>query len=166
MPDSIASPKKNARRIFLWLTLAIAVAAVDLAAKSIAENSESLRRGTIAVAPFLNIVRAQNRGAAFGILRESGQAGRIGLILISALAAAVLIFFIKRSAHKIAEPLACSLMLGGAMGNLHDRILLGFVVDFLDFHWGGWHWPAFNAADSAITAGTILFAIAIIRGDN
>lgn len=101
---------------------------------------------------FFNLVYYRNPGAAFGILNRSGFSGKLILIGIS-IGALVLIASMVRGSKDRLYTWALSLIAGGAAGNLVDRIRHGSVVDFLDFHISGHHWPAFNVADSAITAG-------------
>ena len=104
----------------------------------------------VEVLPFFNLVNVENKGAAFSMLSGMGN----GFFITIALAA---IFFIVYLLVKTNEhPLSLALILGGAVGNLADRLLYGHVRDFLDFHVGGWHWPAFNVADSALTVGLAL----------
>ena len=105
-----------------------------------------------AVPGFFNIVHYLNPGAAFGILNKSGFSGKLILIGIS-IGALVLIASMVRGSKDRLYTFALSLIAGGAAGNLVDRIRQGSVIDFLDFHIGGHHWPAFNVADSAITVG-------------
>jgi len=105
-----------------------------------------------AVPGFFNLVYYRNPGAAFGILNRSGFSGKLILIGIS-IGALVLIASMVRGSKDRLYTWALSLIAGGAAGNLVDRIRQGSVVDFLDFHISGHHWPAFNVADSAITAG-------------
>lgn len=105
-----------------------------------------------AVPGFFNLVYYRNPGAAFGILNRSGFSGKLILIGIS-IGALVLIASMVRGSKDRLYTYALSLIAGGAAGNLVDRIRQGSVVDFLDFHISGHHWPAFNVADSAITAG-------------
>ena len=101
---------------------------------------------------FFNIVHYLNPGAAFGILNKSGFSGKLILIGVS-IGALVLIASMVRGSKDRLYTFALSLIAGGAAGNLVDRIRQGSVIDFLDFHIGGHHWPAFNVADSAITVG-------------
>src|SRR3990170_5285773 len=105
-----------------------------------------------AVPGFFNIVHYLNPGAAFGILNKSGFSGKLLLIGVS-IGALVLIASMVRGSKDRLYTFALSLIAGGAAGNLVDRIRQGSVIDFLDFHIGGHHWPAFNVADSAITVG-------------
>ncbi|MBW1722291.1 MAG: signal peptidase II [Deltaproteobacteria bacterium] len=111
-----------------------------------------------------NLVHTRNRGVAFGFLNsaEPGLA-QVFLIAITLAAMALLIswfFRIKDREPRLIFPLA--LVLGGAAGNLVDRIRQGEIIDFLDFHYGAYHWPAFNLADSAISVGTFLLAVFIL----
>lgn len=101
---------------------------------------------------FFNIVHYLNPGAAFGILNKSGISGKLILIGVS-IGTLVLLASMVRGSRERLYTFALSLIAGGAAGNLVDRIRQGSVIDFLDFHIGGHHWPAFNVADSAITVG-------------
>ena len=116
---------------------------------------------------FLNITYVQNTGVAFGILSSiSSPAKTIMLSVFTAFAAGVVIVYSLRSSprnHLLQVALA--LILGGALGNLYDRLAYGYVIDFLEFYVGSYHWPAFNVADSAITIGVGLLAIEIIRNE-
>ena len=103
---------------------------------------------------FFNLVLVHNYGAAFSFLSDAGGWQRWFFTLLAALISAVIAVWLARlPAAKKLEAVALALVLGGALGNLYDRLLLGYVVDFLDFHWQGRHWPAFNLADSAICVG-------------
>lgn len=113
-----------------------------------------------AVTSFFNLVRVHNFGAAFSFLNNEGGWQRWGFSVFAALVSLVILIWIARlSPQQKLEGLALSLILGGALGNLYDRISLGYVVDFLDFHWSGRHFPAFNIADSSITVGAVLILI-------
>jgi len=116
---------------------------------------------SINVLPFLNIVHVQNKGAAFSILSNMGNKYFIGISVIAIIAIAIYLYRLPKGL----ELVALSLILGGAVGNLLDRISIGKVTDFIDVFVGKWHWPAFNVADSALTIGIALFLIAnIIHG--
>lgn len=147
----------TAKRLLPWLVAALAVAGLDRWTKAVV--MDALRPGeSIVVAPFFNLVLWLNSGAAFSFLAGGGW-GRLVLIAI-AVAATILIVWLLAAPGR--EPLFCAglaLILGGALGNLWDRVETGHVVDFLLFHAGGYYWPAFNLADSAITlgAGLIIF---------
>ncbi|MFQ5657368.1 MAG: signal peptidase II [Candidatus Methylomirabilales bacterium] len=115
---------------------------------------------------FFNLTYVLNPGAAFGFLSSAPAALRGPFFTgISVFAAIFIIYY--RSAHRqmnLLSSLALSLILGGAVGNLVDRIRLGMVVDFLDFYYAGYHWPAFNVADSAITVGVALMVFELLSG--
>ncbi len=114
---------------------------------------------SIKVLPFLNIVHVENKGAAFGVL--SNLSNNV-FIFISFIAIIVIIFYLSRIPKGL-ELFSLSLVLGGAAGNLIDRIKIGKVIDFIDFFINEWHWPAFNVADSALTVGIILFILTNLR---
>lgn len=135
-----------------WLALSAVVIVLDQLSKQWVSAAFSF--GEIRpVSSFFNLVLAHNAGAAFSFLAGAGGWQR-GFFSAVALVAAVVIIHLLRKHHgQVVFSLALALILGGALGNLVDRIQLGYVVDFLDFHAQGWHWPAFNVADMAITAG-------------
>src|SRR3954465_1593601 len=113
------------------------------------------------VTGFFNMVLVYNKGAAFSFLSDAGGWQTPALAVFAAVAIAVVGTFIVRSPGRQMLRSGLALILGGALGNLVDRVRFGQVVDFLDFHAAGWHWPAFNVADSAITVGA---AVLIIEG--
>lgn len=137
-----------------WLGLALILLIADQFTKVLIMGYYRLGDSTY-VWPFFNVVRAHNTGAAFSFL--AGASGwQRWLFTGIGVAATVFIVWMLRShsGQKLfAFSLAC--ILGGAIGNVVDRLLHGYVVDFLQFHWGGWYFPAFNIADMAITAGAI-----------
>jgi signal peptidase II len=109
--------------------------------------------------PFFNLVLAFNKGAAFSFLAGAGG-WQTPLLVAFALAASVIVtVLLLRSPGRRLFCAGLALILGGALGNLVDRLRFGHVVDFLDFHAVGWHWPAFNVADSAITVGAALLIV-------
>lgn len=142
----------------LILLIAVSAAVLDQLSKAIVliylpENS------SMEIIPgFFNLVHFKNPGAAFGILKDNGQWKTVFLSLAS-VAAIVIIGFLLRDAKDTLTRVSLSLIAGGAAGNLVDRIRFGTVVDFLDFHLKGFHWPAFNVADSCITIGVVLAII-------
>ena len=116
------------------------------------------------VTSFFNIVHGRNTGAAFSFLADAGGWQRWFFLVIAVGAAVFLGWLIRRGVASRGETIAYVAILGGALGNAIDRARLGYVVDFLDFHLAGWHWPAFNAADMCITLGAgVLVAMAIIQ---
>lgn len=105
---------------------------------------------------FFDLVRAHNTGAAFSLFADQPGWQRGFFIVVASIASAVIIYLMHRERGNALSQLALSLILGGALGNLVDRLIHGYVVDFLSFHLGTYYWPAFNVADSAITLGAIL----------
>ncbi|MCK4758327.1 MAG: signal peptidase II [Thermoplasmata archaeon] len=110
---------------------------------------------SIPVVPYLNIVYVENKGAAFGMFASLGNGF---FITISFIAIATILLYMSKIPKGL-ELFSISLIFGGAVGNLIDRIMLGKVIDFIDVYVGTWHWPAFNVADSALTVGVTLFII-------
>lgn len=142
-------------KLYISLGIAFFVLALDLASKYWIEST--LQFGEqIPVTNFFNLVLTYNPGAAFSFLSEQSGWQRWFLSSIASIAAIVIIFLLNKYQLEKLFCWALSLILGGAIGNLYDRIMLGHVVDFLDFYVGTYHWPAFNIADSAIFVGTAL----------
>jgi signal peptidase II len=138
-----------------WLAIAAAIVVLDQVSKS--AISASLRPGEVReIAPFFNLVLVHNRGAAFSFLSDAGGWQRGMFVGIAALAVAVIVVLLARHPGERLFCSALALILGGALGNVWDRVMLGQVVDFLDFHALGWHFWAFNVADSAISVGAAL----------
>jgi signal peptidase II len=112
----------------------------------------------IEVLPFFNLVTVWNYGISFGMF-NNGSAGPAIIFVVLALAiVAALMFWLRSVSHPLVAT-ALGLVIGGAVGNVIDRLRFGAVFDFLDFHIGGWHWPAFNVADAAISIGVVLLCI-------
>ncbi|MFM7332748.1 MAG: signal peptidase II [Brachymonas sp.] len=148
MPKS----KTTLSGILPWLILAAIIILADQFTKTLILGYYKLGDST-PVTSFFNIVRVHNTGAAFSFLANAGGWQRWFFTGIGAVAT-IFILWMLRSHHAqklFSFALAC--ILGGAIGNVVDRLLHGYVVDFLDFHVAGWHWPAFNIADSAIFIG-------------
>jgi signal peptidase II len=138
-----------------WLALSALIVVADQAAKY-AVVQYFTGNPPVAVAPFLNLVLVYNAGAAFSFLSDSAGWQRWLFVGIALAASAWIVYLLRRYPHERWFALALALVLAGAIGNVIDRIAVGSVVDFLDFHAFGWHWPAFNVADSAITCGAAL----------
>jgi len=154
--------RDDLKRIIPWLVIAALIALADQASKNAV--SASLRFGEAReITGFFNLVLAHNRGAAFSFLSEAGGWQRALFIGIAVLAVAVIVVMLARHPGERVFSAGLALILGGALGNLWDRILLGHVVDFLDFHALGWHFWAFNLADSAITVGAGLLILDGLR---
>ena len=153
------------RRAFAgWLAGAAGLGVVDQAIKAWALMA--LDR-PLAVLPSLNLVLVHNPGAAFGFLSQAGGWQRWFFIATGIAIGAFIAVWLWRAvrAGRWWTPAGLSLVLGGAIGNVWDRIVRGAVVDFIDVHYGTWHWPAFNVADAAITVGAALVILAALRGD-
>lgn len=146
-----------------WLWLSAVVLLLDQATKRIVDQGMALYE-TIPLIPMFQLTYLRNQGAAFSFLSGAGGWQRWFFIAL-ALAASIFILTVlkKLPKHRTVEACAWALVLGGALGNLIDRIIFGYVIDFLDVFYGGWHWPAFNVADSAITVGVILLLIDSFR---
>jgi signal peptidase II len=162
----LASLKSNSRQAFLlWLGLSSLLLILDQLTKIIAKNS--LFEGVSQpVTNFLNWTLVYNSGAAFSFLAQAGGWQRWFFTCVGIIAALIMIWLIRKNSHQTIFSLALSLVLSGAIGNVIDRIIYGAVVDFVDVHYMGWHWPAFNIADSAITIGVILLIIDEIKRVN
>ena len=140
-------------RPHLWYGLAFAFFLIDQATKVVVTNN-FIHGELLRVSSFFNLVHYRNPGAAFGFLSDAGGWQR-PLLVVVALGVSVWLTQILRRRLPSIEALGYSLVLGGALGNLLDRVLRGSVVDYLDFYWRNSHWPAFNLADVAITLGVI-----------
>ncbi len=138
-----------------WLAISLVVIVLDQLSKFWVAGALQFGDG-VALTSFFNLVHARNAGAAFSFLAGESGWQRFFFIGIASGASVLIVYLIRKHA---AEPwfcLALSLVLGGALGNLIDRVRFGYVVDFLDFYYGTWHFPAFNVADSAIFVGAVL----------
>lgn len=122
---------------------------------------------TVAVIPgFFSLTYVRNRGGAFGLMADLPEAWRVGFfVAFAVLTVAGLSWMLRETPREdVAQRLALTGVIGGAIGNLYDRVRYGEVVDFLDVYVRDWHWPAFNVADSFITCGVILLVLASLRG--
>lgn len=147
-----------------WLWLSLAVIVLDQASKLLASSLLPLHE-PIPMLPFFNLTLMHNEGAAFSLLSEAGGWQRWLFTGLALLISLVILAWLRRlPAGENWAAVALSLILGGALGNVGDRVLLGYVVDFLDVYYARWHWPAFNVADSAITVGAVMLVIEGLRG--
>ena len=135
-----------------WLGLAFILLLADQFTKILIVGYYHLGDSTY-VTSFFNVVRVHNTGAAFSFLAAAGGWQRWFFTAIGVIAALVIVWMIRSHPGQKLFCFAMACILSGALGNVIDRLLYGYVVDFLDFHWAGWHFPAFNVADSAITIG-------------
>ena len=139
-------------RLSLWLALASIVVLLDQFIKVLVVGYFQLGEG-VAVTGFFNLVRAHNTGAAFSFLADASGWQRWFFTALGLVAAGAMVWMLKKHPAQRLFSFAIACILGGAVGNVIDRLTRGYVVDFLDFHWQGMHFPAFNLADSAITLG-------------
>jgi signal peptidase II len=150
-----------------WLLTAGAIVVADQATKY--AIVQYLAGGkAVVLTPFLNLVLVYNPGAAFSFLSDAAGWQRGFFIAIALIASAWIVWLLRRYHAQRLFALALTLVLAGAVGNVIDRIFIGAVVDFVDVHAWGYHWPAFNVADSAITCGAVLLvwdAVFPARGD-
>ena len=142
------------RGMLPWLSLALLLALLDQLTKVLILGA--FEHGhTTAVTSYFNLVRVHNSGAAFSFLASASGWQRWFFTAIGVAATVFIVYLLRAHPGQKLFCFALACILGGAVGNVIDRLLHGYVVDFLDFHWGGWHFPAFNLADSAITLGAI-----------
>lgn len=137
-----------------WLGLALIILIADQFTKVLIVGYYQLGDSTT-ITGFFNIVRAHNTGAAFSFLASASGWQRWFFTAIGVAAALFILWMLKSHPGQKLFSFAMACILGGAVGNVIDRVLYGYVVDFLDFHWAGWHFPAFNIADSAISIGAV-----------
>jgi signal peptidase II len=141
-----------------WLVIAATVLASDQLTKWFIKGVLQTKK-LITVTSYFNLVLVYNKGAAFSFLASAGGWQRYFFIAFSIVVILGILYFLRRNASQRLFCFSLSLILGGAIGNLIDRVIYGQVIDFLDFHIRGWHWPAFNVADAAITVGAILLVL-------
>lgn len=147
-----------------FFIIAIIVLLLDRVTKWAVASNIALHDSIVVVPGLFRLTHVQNTGAAFGLFAESSAQWKVGaLVSFSILALVVVSALLWKHSHALSTTtIGLSLILGGAMGNLWDRMLTGHVVDFLDFYVGSYHWPAFNVADSAIVIGAILLVSEIV----
>ena len=146
-----------------WIWLAIIIVVIDQITKYIASTSLEMYQ-PIAVMPMFNWTLMHNTGAAFSFLADAGGWQRWFFAVIAVVVSVVIVLWIKRlEQHEKWQAIALALILGGAIGNVIDRISLGYVVDFIQIYYQQWFWPAFNIADSAISIGVVMIIIDSVR---
>jgi signal peptidase II len=138
-----------------WLGLSAVVIALDLYTKHLVQAAFAYGEH-FSLTSFFDLVLFYNEGAAFSFLAGAGGWQRLLFSAFAIIASAVIIHLLRKHPEQKLFCFALSLILGGALGNLYDRLTLGHVVDFLYFHYQAWYWPAFNVADSAISVGVVL----------
>ena len=145
-------------RSLRWYFFSALVIAVDYLSK-LAVLGALAPGESRAIAPFFNLVLVFNKGAAFSFLAGAQGWQTLLFAAIAIVASIVISFLMHKNRHNSLLCGGLALILGGALGNLYDRVAYGHVVDFLDFHAAGWHWPAFNVADAAITVGAAILIV-------
>ena len=158
--------KSFAANRMLWragyLVVSLGIYLMDQASKAWAVRRLRFEDRTI-IRGALDLVYAENRGIAFGQLQEGGAFGRwFFVVLASAAAIAVLFYFFRTPRNDDRILGACALLVAGILGNLTDRVRLGFVIDFIQLHAGQYHWPTFNVADASISIGALMLAYDLI----
>ena len=144
--------------LYFGLAIAGLVIVVDQVSKIIVLSALGPFQG-VSVTPFLNLVVVLNTGISFGLFASEGELGRYVLVALALIVSIILMRWLASNTNRFVCA-ALGMIIGGAFGNVIDRLVHKAVVDFLDFHLYGWHWPAFNVADSAITIGVALFVLA------
>ncbi|WP_398310484.1 signal peptidase II [Zoogloea sp.] len=146
-----------------WLALAAAIVLADQGIKGWIAAQFPLGASQ-AVMPFFNLVHLLNDGAAFSLLAGAGGWQRYAFIALASAVSGVLAFRLLQGVATRWEGWGYGLLLGGALGNLTDRVIRGAVVDYLDLHAGGWHWPAFNLADTALCLSVLILLVGMTLG--
>jgi signal peptidase II len=149
---------KSGAGVWLWLGVALVIFLLDQLTKIAILGAFQLGE-SLPITSFFNLVRVHNAGAAFSFLADAGGWQRWFFTGLGTVAALVMVYLLRMHAGQTLFCLALSLLLGGAVGNVVDRVLYSHVIDFLDFYYGTWHFPAFNVADSAITIGACLLIL-------
>ena len=164
LPEMNTQPQKTHsllrnKMAFAWLLMSALIVLLDLWTKGLATESLTLYR-PVELTSWLNMTLAHNYGAAFSFLSDAGGWQRwLFTGLASVVTLVLIVWLLRLPSYEKLTAAALGLIIGGAVGNLIDRINNGYVVDFIDVYYRGWHWPAFNLADSAITGGVILLLI-------
>lgn len=142
-----------------WTWLSVLVIVLDQITKQLATGALNYAE-PVAVMPLFNLTLMHNTGAAFSFLSQAGGWQRWFFAAIALLVSVGILFWLKKLGRdKLWEALALALVMGGAIGNVVDRIVYGYVIDFLDFYYGAWHYPAFNVADMAIVLGAAILIL-------
>jgi signal peptidase II len=158
----MAFSSRSTSSVLPWLALALLVIVLDQFTKTLVVGWFQLG-DTRTVTPFFNLVRAHNTGAAFSFLAGASGWQRWFFVVLGAAAALFIVWMLRRHAGQRLFSAALALILGGALGNVVDRLIHGYVIDFLQVHHRGWYFPSFNVADSAITLGAVLLVLDELR---
>ena len=158
----MARSSSGAPRLAIWLGLALLVIVLDQFTKTLIQGYFQLG-DTRYVTSFFNIVRVHNSGAAFSFLAGAAGWQRWFFVGLGVVAAGFIVWMLRTHPTQKLFCFAVTMIMGGALGNVIDRLLRGHVVDFIQLHWRGWYFPSFNLADSAITLGAILLILDELR---
>ncbi|MBM3602591.1 MAG: signal peptidase II [Alphaproteobacteria bacterium] len=165
-PSSLPEATNDSPRPSLWrdmrLWVALSVLAVDQLVKAGMKQAVFMPASPISLTSFFTLTPVWNHGIGFGLLKQYQQGG-VYLLIAIALLLSLLVWRWSSQQRQSLARLAAALVIGGAIGNVVDRLRFGAVMDFLDFHWQGYHWPAFNIADAAITIGVALLLLASVK---
>lgn len=148
------------KRLILTLPILLICLLLDQITKNIALLNYNLLKDGIYLFDYLNLVYVENRGVSFGFFAEHDKSFYFGILSI--IISIYILYLIYKSDTKI-EIIGLSMILSGALGNGFDRIYHQYVIDFIDFHFQDYHWPAFNFADSFISIGAVLFIISLVK---
>ena len=151
--------------MYKWLSISAIVIALDLVTKHLIQH-HFVFGDLHSVTSFFDLVRYHNEGSAFGFLNDAGGWQKWFFNGIAIVASIVIIYLLKKQSNQKLFCVGLALVLGGAIGNLYDRLTLGYVVDFLNFHINNHYWPAFNVADSAICVGVGLLLWDSFKADS
>lgn len=150
-------------KAFSYLLALVVFVADQLSKYWIIHMVELEARGTVPVLPFLSLTWVENRGVSMGMLTDGSELERWGLVALTGIIAIVVAFWIRREKHW-PEAIALGLVLGGALGNIVDRVRFGHVVDFVHLHAGPWSFYVFNVADAAISVGVVILLVRALMG--
>ena len=159
---TVSRSSTGAPSLAVWLGLALAVIVLDQFSKTLILGNYQLGDSRY-VTSFFNVVRVHNTGAAFSFLAGAGGWQRWFFITLGFVATGFIVWMLRSHPTQKLFCFAVTMIMGGALGNVGDRMLHGYVVDFIQVHAGGWYFPSFNLADSAITLGAILLIVDEIR---
>lgn len=154
--------RKSGSSLLPWLAIAAIVIVLDQLFKTMIVGNYTLGESRT-VTSFFNVVRVHNTGAAFNFLSTASGWQRWFFVGLGAIAAGFIVWMLKRHGGQRLFGWALALILGGALGNVIDRLLHGHVIDFIQVHYAGWYFPSFNVADSAITVGAVLLILDELR---